>query len=98
MLERQKKLLVFENKFHRAFSYKNCSGCAIRKSHLAVLAVLDAIRKSQLAVRKKALKKLRIKMSMKSTPAGHATFVIYVYSNKCKNLCRIFLCHDKEQM
>ncbi len=95
LLERQKKLLVFENKFHRAFSYKNCSGCAIRKLHLAVLV---AICKLQLAVRKKALKKLRIKMLMKSTPAGHASFVIYVYSNNCKNLCRIFLCHDKKQM
>ena len=56
---RQKKLLVLENKFHHAFSYENCDGCAIRKLHLAVLV---AIRKSQLGVHKKALKKPRVKM------------------------------------
>ena len=56
---------VFENEFPNAFSYKNCAGCAIRKSHIAVLV---AIRKSQLAVRKKSLKKLCIKILMKSTP------------------------------
>jgi hypothetical protein len=33
------------------FSYENCAGCAIRKSHLAVL-VLVAIHKLQLDVRK----------------------------------------------
>jgi hypothetical protein len=48
--------------------YKNCAGCAIRKLHLAVLVVLVAIYKSQLAVRKKASKKLHIKMLMKLTP------------------------------
>jgi hypothetical protein len=62
-----KKLLVFKNKFHHTFSYKNCAGCAIRKAHLGVLV---AIRKSQLAVLKKALKKLRVKMLMKLTPGG----------------------------
>jgi hypothetical protein len=53
-----KKLLVFENKFHHAFLYKNCAGCAICKLHLAVLV---AICKSQLTVHKKALKKLHVK-------------------------------------
>ncbi len=48
-----KKLFVFENEFHQAFSHKNCAGCAIGKSHLVVLV---AICKSQLAGRKKALK------------------------------------------
>ncbi len=43
-----KNLLVFENEFHHAFSYENCAGCAIRKLHLAVLAVLVAIHKLQL--------------------------------------------------
>jgi hypothetical protein len=51
---KDKKLLVFKNQFHHAFSYKNCAGCAIRKSHLAVLV---AIRKSQLALRKKSFEK-----------------------------------------
>ncbi len=37
--------------------YLNCAGCAIRKSHLAVLAVLVAIRKLQLAVSKKSFEK-----------------------------------------
>jgi hypothetical protein len=48
-----KKLLVFENKPHHAFLYKNCAGCAIRKSHLAVLV---AIRKAQLTVQKSSEK------------------------------------------
>ena len=65
---KNKNLLVFENKFHHAFSYENCTGCAIRKSHLAVLVVLVGILKSQLAVHKKALKKLGIKKLMKLTP------------------------------
>jgi hypothetical protein len=47
-----KKLLVFENEFHHAFLYENCAGCAICKSHLAVLVV---IRKSQIAVPPKNL-------------------------------------------
>jgi hypothetical protein len=38
-----KKWLVFEKEFHHAFSYKNCAGCAIRKSHLVVLVVLESI-------------------------------------------------------
>ncbi len=48
-----KKLLVFENEFHHDFLYENCAGCAICKSHLAVLV---AICKLQLAVRKKLQK------------------------------------------
>jgi hypothetical protein len=63
-MRKTKKLLVFKNKFHHAFSFKNCAGCAIRKSHLAVLV---ATRTLQLDVRKKALKKLCIKMLMKLT-------------------------------
>jgi hypothetical protein len=51
--------------FTMIFLYENCAGCEIQKSHLAVLV---AIHKLQLAVRKKALKKLRIKMLMKLTP------------------------------
>jgi hypothetical protein len=66
--QKTKKLLVFENEFYHAFSCENCAGCAIHKSHLAVPVVQDAIHKSKLAVRKKALKKLRIKMLMKLTP------------------------------
>ncbi len=54
-----KKLPVFENKFHHAFLYEHCAACAICKLHLAVLV---AIGKSQLVVRKKALKKLWVKM------------------------------------
>ncbi len=49
--QKTKSCLFLENEFHHAFSYKNCAGCAIRKSHLAVLV---AICKLQLAVRKKA--------------------------------------------
>jgi hypothetical protein len=60
-----KKLLVFENEFHHAFLYKNCAGRAIRNSHLAVPV---AIRKSQIAVRKKASKNPHIKLLMKLTP------------------------------
>ncbi len=63
--QKTKKLLISENEFHHAFSYEICAGCAIRKSRLAVLV---AIRKSQLAVRKKTSKKLRIKMLMTLTP------------------------------
>jgi hypothetical protein len=63
-----KKLLVLENEFHHAFSYKNCAGCAIRKLHLALLVVLVAICKSPLAVRKKASKKLIVNILMKLTP------------------------------
>ncbi len=69
-----KKLLVFENEFQHAFSYENCAGCAIRKSYLAVLVALVAICKSQLAVRKKASKKLSVKILMKLTPS------IFVFS------------------
>jgi hypothetical protein len=47
--QKTKKLLVFENEFPHAFLYENCAGCAIHKSHLAVLV---AIRKSLLFVRK----------------------------------------------
>jgi hypothetical protein len=64
-VRKTKKLLVLENKFHHAFSYENCDCCAIHKLYLAVLV---AIRKSQLAVHKKALKLPRVKMLMKSTP------------------------------
>ena len=60
-----KKLLVLGNDFHHAFLYENCAGCAICKLHLAVLV---AIRKSQLVVHKKALKLPRVKMLMKSIP------------------------------
>jgi hypothetical protein len=63
-----KKQLVFENEFQHAFLYENSAGCTIHKSLLAVLVVLVAIPKLQLAVCRKALKKLRIKMLMKSTP------------------------------
>jgi hypothetical protein len=45
--QKTKKLLVFENEFHHAFLHENCAGCAIRKSHLTVVVVLDAIRKLQ---------------------------------------------------
>jgi len=67
-VRKTKKLLVFENKFHHALLYKNCTGCAIRESHLAVLV---AICKSQLAMHKKDLKKLRIIMLMKLTPGAN---------------------------
>jgi hypothetical protein len=63
--QKTKKLLVFENEFHHAFSYKNFAGRAIRKSHLAVPV---AIHKSQIAVRKKASKNPHIKLLMKLTP------------------------------
>ncbi len=56
-MQKAKKLLVFENKFLYTFLYLNCAGYAIRKSHLAVLAVLVAIRKLQLAVSKKSFEK-----------------------------------------
>jgi hypothetical protein len=72
--KRQKKLLVFEDKFHHAFSYKKNSGCAICKLRLAVLV---ALRKSQLAMHKKASKVLRIKMLMKLTPGGRKLQLIY---------------------
>jgi hypothetical protein len=65
LCQRQKKLLVFENKFHHAFLYENCAGCPICKLQLAVLV---AICKLQLGVHKKASKKLHVKMLMKSTP------------------------------
>jgi hypothetical protein len=55
---KDKKLLVFKNEFHHAFSSKNCAGWAICKLHLAVLVVIC---KSQLSVRKKALKMPHIK-------------------------------------
>jgi hypothetical protein len=64
-VRKTKKLLVFENKFHHAFLYENCAGCTICKLQLAVLV---AIRKSQLGVHKKASKKLHVKMLIKSTP------------------------------
>ncbi len=64
-MRKTKKLLVFENEFHHAFSYENSAGCAICKLHLAVLV---AICKSQLAVRKKSFEKAVHKMFMKSTP------------------------------
>ena len=60
-----KKLPVFENKFQHAFLYEHCAACAICKLHLAVLV---AIHKMQLAVRKIASKKPHVKMLMKSTP------------------------------
>jgi hypothetical protein len=60
-----KKLLIFSNEFHHDFLYENCAGCVICKSHLAVPV---AIRKSQLALHNKALKKPCIKMLMKLTP------------------------------
>jgi hypothetical protein len=53
---KDKKLLVFKNEFRHAFSNKNCAGCVICKSHLVVLVVLVATRKSQLAVCKKLQK------------------------------------------
>ncbi len=56
--------MFFENEFHHAFLYKNCAGCAIHKLHLAVPV---AIRKSQLAVRKKSFEKDVHKMLMKMT-------------------------------
>jgi hypothetical protein len=59
MCERQKKLLVFENKVHHDSLYKNCSGCAIHKLHLAVLI---AICKLQLAAYKNLSKKPRVKI------------------------------------
>jgi hypothetical protein len=43
-MQKTKKQLVFENEFHQAFLYDNCAGCAMHKSHLAVLVVLAAIR------------------------------------------------------
>jgi hypothetical protein len=52
---KDKKLLVFENKFHHAFLLENCDGCAVRKSHLAVLV---ASCKSQLPVYKKSFGKV----------------------------------------
>jgi hypothetical protein len=55
-MQKTKSCLFFENEFHHAFLYENCAGCAICKSHLAVLV---AICKLQLAVRKKASKKPR---------------------------------------
>jgi hypothetical protein len=63
---KDKKLLVFENEFHHAFSSQNCGSCDIRKSHLAVLV---AICKSQLVVLKKALKKPCVIFFMKSAPS-----------------------------
>jgi len=53
-----KKLLVFENEFHLAFSYENCASCAIHKLHLAVLVVIC---KSQLALSKKSFEKATCK-------------------------------------
>jgi hypothetical protein len=53
-VRKTKKLLVFENKFPHALLYKNCTGCAIRESHIAVLV---AICKSQLAMHKKSFEK-----------------------------------------
>ncbi len=76
--QKTKKLFVFENEFHDAFSNENCLGCAICKLHLAVLV---AICKLQLAVHKKASKKLRIKMLMKLTP-GSLKFKKYIFSSK----------------
>ncbi len=53
-MRKKKKLLVFENEFYHAFLYENCAGCAICESHLAVLV---AICKLQLAVRKETFEK-----------------------------------------
>jgi hypothetical protein len=69
-----KKLLLFENEFQHAFLHENCAGCAIRNLHLALLVVVVAIRKLQLAVRKKASKKPSVKILMKLTPS------IFVFS------------------
>jgi hypothetical protein len=64
-----KKLLIFENELHHAFSYENCAVCAIRKSHLVVLAVHVAICKSQISCAQFiALIKPHVKMLMKLTP------------------------------
>jgi hypothetical protein len=49
----------------------NCARCAICKSHIAVLLVLVAIRKSQLAVHKKASKKLHAKNVDEIDPRWH---------------------------
>ncbi len=68
--ERQKSCLFLKTNFTVLFSYKNCSSCAIHKLHLAVLV---AICKSQLAVHKKALKKLCVKKLMKWTQ-GRSNF------------------------
>jgi hypothetical protein len=76
-LHDRQKSCFFKIKFYHSFSYENCAGCAIRKSHLAVLVVLVAFHKLQLAVRKKALKKSRIKMLMKSTPGVKSWLLIY---------------------
>ncbi len=50
--------------------YENCADCAIRKLRLVLLVVLVAICKFQIAVHKKALKKLGIKMLKKLTLGG----------------------------
>jgi hypothetical protein len=70
---KNKRLLVFENKFHHAFSYENCVGCAIWKSHLAVLV---AIPESQLAVLKKASKSC-VKMLMELQPGVNLTNILW---------------------
>ncbi len=62
--QKTKSCLFFKNKFHHAFLYKNCAGCAIHKSHLAVLLVLVVICKSQLAKHEKALKKQHKNMKL----------------------------------
>ncbi len=53
-----KKQLVFENEFQHAFLYENCASCGIHKSFLAVLVVIVAIPKLQLAVCKKSFEKV----------------------------------------
>jgi hypothetical protein len=78
-MRKAKNCLFFENNFHRAFSYKNCPGCAVHKLRLAVLV---AICKLQSAVHKKALKKQHIKKLMKSTPG--AVFLVVCNPSMCE--------------
>ncbi len=63
-VRKTKKLLAFKNEFPHAFPYENSAGCAICKLHLAMQV---ATCKSQLALRKKALKKPHVKMLVNST-------------------------------
>jgi hypothetical protein len=74
---KDKKLLVFGNKFHHDSLYKNCSRCANHKSLFAVLVLLVAIRKSQLVVHKNFSKKPRVKMLMELTPGDKNWQLIY---------------------
>jgi hypothetical protein len=50
--QKTKKLLGFENEFHHAFSYKKGAGCAICKSHLAVLVAICKLQLAELFVKK----------------------------------------------